>query len=305
MPDFDIIDIHTHVFSTPERGIEWQHLVGMKSTYRAGIASELLGLMGKAGISHSIMLMYTPTRLMYEAHIKENPLPSSPKERERAELELKSMMAQRMIENNEWACQESKKHPELIPFVGLDPVYMDEKALLNEIDDKLTKGAKGVKIVPRALAIYPTDKRLFPVYDKISRMKIPMVSQAGAGPEAEVWASPRYFAEVLAQFPGLTLNLGHLGMGYEDEIIELCKRFPNVYSDLSLRLHRLGQPGEFTTEGLVEFIRHCGPEHITFGTNYPVGDPVHYAQVLRELPLTNEEKEMIGSGNARRFLGIA
>ena len=306
MPDPEIIDIHTHAFGTPNEGMEWQSLVGMTDSLRPGTAGELLQLMKDAGISRSVLLMYTPTRFMYEAYLKEHPLPPSPKVREKAELELKRRMVQRMVENNEWACQESSDHPELIPFIGLDPVYMDEDALFNEIDDKVKKGARGVKIVPRALAIFPNDKRLLPVYEKIRKMKIPLVSQSGRGypNEREIWGSPRYFAQVLAEFPDLRVNLGHLGMGCEEEIVELCKRFPNVYADLSLRLHRLDQAGEFSTRELAEFIRRCGPEHIAFGTNYPLADPVLYARVLRQLPLTGEETEMVASGNTKRFLGI-
>jgi predicted TIM-barrel fold metal-dependent hydrolase len=56
---------------------------------------------------------------------------------------------------------------------------------------------------------------------------------------------------------------------------------------------------------MVEFIRKCGAEHILFGTNYPLNDPIQYAAVLRRLPLTDREKELIAHGNAKRLLKLA
>src|SRR3990172_18536 len=130
------------------------------------------------------MLMYTPTRYMYEARIRQQQLPSDPAERKKIEQEVQTIMAQRMIANNEWAIEVSAKHPEFITFAGLDPVYMDEQTLVDEIEDKVKRGAKGVKIVLRALAIYPDDPRLWPIYERISQLGVPITSQVGAEGEA-------------------------------------------------------------------------------------------------------------------------
>ena len=74
--------------------------------------------------------------------------------------------------------------------------------------------------------------------------------------------------------PNLVVNLAHLGHGYEEDVIDLCRRFPNLYADLSSRLHELDDPDEeLTADSLVEFIRACGVEHIMFGTNYPLQRP--------------------------------
>jgi len=306
MPGLEIIDIHTHTFATRERGIGWQRSNGAVNPPRGGTIDELLDCMKRGGVTHSVMLMYTPTRFMYEARIKEAPLPTDPAERQAKEQELKGLMAQRMIQNNEWACQVSREHPQLITFAGLDPVYMSEKTLITEIEDKVKKGAKGVKIVPLALEIYGNDKRLHPVYDKISRLGIPMVAQSGGGklPDGrDAWGSPKYFAEPLREFPNLKINLAHLG-GHGPEVPELCKTFPNLYVDISGQLTDLDKPKGWQTKELVEFIRRCGAEHITWGTNFPMNDPAEYAQLTEKLPLTSEEKETIAHKNAKRIIGI-
>lgn len=310
MPDFEIIDVHTHTFASAERGIRWQKgITPDREVERAGTTDELLDCMKRGGISRSVMLMYTPTRFMYEAQIKRvSPLPDDPAKREAIERETKDLMVQRMIMNNEWACEEIEKKPQLIAFAGLDPVYMSEETLIHEIEDKVAKGCKGVKIVPLALAIYGNDKRLWPVYDKISKLGIPMLSQAGGGPgEAggkDACGRPKYFEEALRDFPDLKLILAHLGQGYREDMFDLCARFPNLYTDISGQLTNMDEPGGRQSDELVEFIRTCGVEKVMWGTNFPMNNPVRYSELTESLPLTSEEKELIGSKNARRVIGI-
>lgn len=307
MADFDIIDCHVHTFPSADRGMTYQRGTGRsaEAIKRYGTIPELLGLMKENGISKSIMLMYTPTRYMYESRVKGQEMPSNEKERAHVEAEIQTMMAQRMIANNEWAIEVGEQHPELVSFAGLDPVYMDEAVLLGEIDDKIKRGAKGVKIVLRALAIYADDPRMTPVYELISRLGVPITAQVGIHGEAGdrgAYANPKFFEAALKQFPDLTVNCVHLGHGFEDEVADLCQRFPNAYTDVSSRLHTVDDPKSgIDRQWVVDFIRRCGAEHVMFGTNYPGGDPVQYVKILRELALTDGELELVASGNAKRF----
>ncbi len=304
MPDVEVIDFHTHTFPTPERGIGWQRSIGHRDTVRNGTLEELLPIMQKAGISHSVMLSYTPTRYMYDARVAREPLPSDEPAHSQADSALKAEMVKRAIDNNEWQLQQTKLHDELISFAGIEPVYSDAATMVAEIDDKVSRGARGVKIVPTALQIYGNDRRLWPAYERISQLGVPMLSQMGgrANPDgSDAWGRPGPFGEALAEFPNLTIVAAHLGQGYEDDIVDLCKRFPNFYADLSMRLHNLSDHG-LTPATLVDFIRRCGAEHIIFGTNYPMCDPVQFVEVLETLPLTGEELGLIASGNAKRIL---
>ena len=204
----------------------------------------------------------------------------------------------------------SAKHSNLFTFAGLDPVYMDEATLVGEIEDKVARGARGVKIVPLALAAYVDDPRFMPMYETIARLGVPIVSQAGAGGEpgdrGDHYGRPKYFETALQRYPDLVINIAHLGHGYEDDVIDLCRRFLGFHADLSSRLHELDDPNEHLTDAsLVDFIRRCGAEHILFGTNYPLNDPQQYADVMRRLPLTDNEKELIAHGNAKRLLKLA
>ena len=307
MADFDIIDCHVHTFPSADRGMTYQRGTGRsaEAIKRYGTIPELLGLMKENGISKSIMLMYTPTRYMYESRVKGQEMPSNEKERAHVEAEIQTMMAQRMIANNEWAIEVGEQHPELVSFAGLDPVYMDEAVLLGEIDDKIKRGAKGVKIVLRALAIYADDPRLWPVYKRITELDVPITSQVGETGEAGdrgPYANPKFFEKALKEFPNLRVNAVHLGHGFEEEIADLAGRFPGFYTDFSSRLASIEDPKEpVPQQWFVDFIRRCGADRVMFGTNYPGGDPEQYTRLMQQLPLTDAEKEMVAAGNAKRF----
>ena len=309
MPELEIIDIHTHTFVSAERGISWQRSLRDEAPPRNGTTEELLGIMERAEISNAVMLMYTPTRFMFQARIRNQELPSDPDRREQVERKIQELMAQRMIDNNEWAVGVSAKQPRLHTFLGIDPVYMDAETMVAEIEDKQRKGAKGVKIVPLALAIYGDDERLSPAYQKMSELGLPLVSQAGAGGETgdrgDAYGRPKYFASAMEDFPDLTVNVAHLGRGFEEDTIELCHRFPNFFADLSGRLAEIEDPNTgLSAQELADFVRQCGPEHIMFGTNFPMSDPEQYARVMRSLPLSDDEKEMVANGNAKKVLGL-
>ena len=310
MADLEIIDAHAHVFPDADRGLQYQGGAGREGRQPkyTGALDQLEGVMKDVGVSHTVMLMYTPTRYMHEARMKRQQLPENPVEREKVENESKRVMTQRMIDYNEWGVTAIKDHPQFATFSGLDPVYMDEETLVHEIDDKVSRGAKGVKIVLRALEIYPDDQRLWPVYERISKLGVPITSQIGKHGETGdrgFFGNPAFFAKPLAEFPDLIVQTVHMGNGYEEDVIDLCHRFPNFHTDLSSRLAAINDPqSELTAEYFADFIRRCGAEHVLYGTNFPGGDPVEYAKLMRELPITDAEKELVANGNAKRLLKL-
>lgn len=310
MADLEIIDVHTHTFPSIDTGVRYQRGTGRAEgeIERYGTIDELQGLMKAAGISRAVMLNFTPTRYLYEGRMARTELPADPVERQRIERDVQITMAQRMIDNNEWQIEVSQQHPELLNFAGLDPVFMDEQMLIGEIEDKVSRGASGVKIVLRALAIYADDPRLTPVYERISQLGVPITAQVGSHGEAGdrgAYANPKFFEQALKRYPDLVVNCVHLGHGFEDEVADLCQRYPNAYTDVSSRLHTVDDPHSgITREWMVDFIRRCGAEHVMFGTNYPGGGPVEYVRLLKELPLTDAERELVASGNAKRFLKL-
>ena len=88
---------------------------------------------------------------------------------------------------------------------------------LEELERMYDAGIKGVKLHPDEQMIDLADKKMYPVYDLISDLGLPVVIHTGFDPFSpdHAHASPDQILKVRADFPKLRLILAHLG-GYLD-----------------------------------------------------------------------------------------
>jgi predicted TIM-barrel fold metal-dependent hydrolase len=118
------------------------------------------------------------------------------------------------------------------------------------------------------------------------------------------WGHPRHFAEVFRSYPDVPVQLAHLGMGAEDEVARLARKYPNIYADLAMRLGG-PVPVPFRPTDLLQQIRAIGVDHVLFGTNYPLVAQADYVAALRGLGLGESELSRVGWENATRLYGPA
>lgn len=79
--------------------------------------------------------------------------------------------------------------------------------------------------------------------------------------------------------------------------IDIMKKLDNVFLDISgTGILRYGVIKKLVTE--------VGAERILFGTDYPVGNPSAYINGVLGEKISDREKEMIFSGNAKKLLKI-
>ena len=306
MPDLEVIDAHAHIFQSADVGIRYQEAIGHKDPERNATVEEMLGFMKQLGIRHTVMLLNTPTTQMYERRLPD--LPVIRKERDVAIKELREQMVGMVIRYNEWGVEEAKKHPQFLPFVGIDPNLMSREALVNELEDKRKKRAKGVKIVPNTLRLYLNNPRLWPMYEFCNRTGLPLLTQSGgnfggSNDGWDAWGRPIYLKPALEDFKDLKVITAHFGRGYPDDIVELARKFPGFYTDLSSQVGQWDEPSQWTVKDGVEWIRKAGADKVIYGTNYPGSDPVKYLSKFKSLPLTSTEMEKIASGNLKGILG--
>ena len=307
MADLEIIDIHAHIFQTADIGTRYQQALGRRNPERNGTVEEMQGFMKRLGISHTAMLLYSPTTEMFDRRVPD--FPREPRERAEAIKNLREEMVGRAIRYNEWGVQQAKAHPEFLPFVWPDPVFMTREAMINELEDKLKKGAKGVKTVPNSLRIYVNDPRYWPVYDFCNRTGLPLLSPSGAGGPFEGsgwdgWGRPTLFKYAFEEFKNLKVIMAHFGGPYYQDVVDMARKYPGFYTDISSQVGLWDDPGHMTTQEGVEWIRKAGVDKVLYGTNYPGSDPVVFAEKLKKLPLKDNELEKVASGNAKQLLGI-
>jgi uncharacterized protein len=303
-----IIDMYAHVYRTAEIGR--QAMQGLACPQRwEGVIDELRATMRDTGIWRVVIATITPTQTMREKALALLPPDLSHQSRQKAEAEVREHMLQRIDHNNLWGCEVGRTYPEFLPFINLDPILMDAVTIRQKVRDTVSKGARGIVLLPGLHGFYGNDRRVWPIYEMAQTFQLPILSQTGdAGPLPPGgrghWGRPRYFGDVAASFPKLRLILGHLGKGYESEIAVLTRRYPNVYTETSMRLSGLDEAGKWTPAEAVTWFRLIGIDRILFGTKWPLFDPQQDIDTVRKLPLTPEEKRKILGENAKRALQL-
>jgi predicted TIM-barrel fold metal-dependent hydrolase len=298
----ELWDAHAHAFPDAERGFEWQSAspVALGGNRLSGDIFELSELMDRAGIGRTVILLFGRPRRLYEQLKREDG--------DRPDDVVRGEVAEYIAAYNRWGCDVGQADTRFLPFVNVDPNFMDDEAAVKHLVEMVAAGARGVKVVPSWMRLYPDDPRFDAVYQYCANMGLPIVAQSGIGeaPAAgeDPYSRPSRWSPVLKNFPDLKVVLAHLGHGFEDDVISMANEFDNLYADTSVRLSAapLEPDGVWNPAALVELLRRIGMERVLFGTNYPMVSPVDYAEALGGLPLTDDERELISTVNFRRVI---
>lgn len=302
MPDYRIVDAHVHTYQSREIGLQAKQ--GNARTNYAGLPEELLPIMQRAGISRAVMVNMLPLAEMRKAAIEKLPAGQPFDGREAALAEIDQRMLGRLERRNTWTCQLAVEHPELVPFINLDPLQ-DEATVRVELADKVERqGARGIKLHPGSQWFYPNDRRLWPIYEAVRERGLPIVFHSGRFISPQQYARPKHFAEVLEAFPGLTVVMAHLGLGWTDEALALAATFPDLMFDCSAIISQVEPTGEMMPERLTAIIRKAGVERVMFGSDFPWFDPAEAVEKALALDLNQAEKRLLLAENAVRIFKL-
>ena len=168
------------------------------------------------------------------------------------------------------------------------------------------QGAVGIKLHPSSQRFNPDDPNLWPVYAEAELLEMPVVSHGGwfpADPESSEFSRPRAFARILEAFPKLRFVLAHMGQGYIDESLAMAERFPNLHFDSSSVIQGTVEPA-LSDEEAVALLRRFGVERVLFASDWPWFHPLRDLEFIETLALSDAERRLILSENARRVMGI-
>jgi len=304
MADYPIIDAHVHTYRSREIGR--QAMSGSASTDYGGTPEELLALMERGGIEKAVMVNMTPVVEMFDAAAANLPADLSPDDRAGEEERIRREMIGRLQRRNEWTCVVGREHPQLVPFIGLDP-SMSGDELVAEVDRRVAEGARGVKLHPPNQRFYPDDPRLTPLYEHAQARGLPIVYHSGTfalGPGRNEHGHPRHFAKVAAAFPRLTIVMGHMAFGDFDACAELAAAHANVFFDCCYVINGTQEPPTLSDDEAAAALRKAGTGRVMFGSDYPWLDPILDCQRIQRLDLSDDEKRAVLHDNAVRILGL-
>jgi predicted TIM-barrel fold metal-dependent hydrolase len=175
----------------------------------------------------------------------------------------------------------------LIPFVRLD---MNESPI-EEAIRCLDRGARGIKLHPRAQRFLLNDERLAPVFELAAERRVPILIHGGRGlpPIADD------LSRLVDQYPHAQLIIAHAGIA---DLAALAGRLAGrkgVFFDTSV----------WSPVDLLDFFHQVPPEQILYASDYPYGRQPQSLLISLRTALTagldeHEIREML-AGNASRI----
>jgi predicted TIM-barrel fold metal-dependent hydrolase len=307
------VDTHLHMYPSRAEGEWWKAGYEIweygKGTVRwsedAGTLEETTAALDRGGFAHGVVLNLFaagPFRQQYESTL---PPDMDAAQRARALAEFDVTIGERYVAFNRWLMDTLAGVPALTGFVAMDPWALPPERNVAHLREMAERGARGVKLHPVLQKFEPNETRLHPVYQACREIGLAVLSHTGPARDGAPFAEVPAFAPMLAEFPGLTVVLAHLGGGKWRDTLAVARAFPQVAFDLCEIIEWAGAPGAPTAAELATLIRDIGPERVVLGSDYPWYEPARTAELVESLPvLSRAEKDAILGENAARILRL-
>ena len=168
---------------------------------------------------------------------------------------------------NEFLLEVRNAAPERFALTcGLDPMRDVFEAIRELERCVLDWGFKACKIYPSYDHYYPGDEYLFPLYEKVIELDIPLQIHMGYSSCRNApfkYARPYLLDEIAYRYPELKMVVCHLAWPWVEECMALISRYENIHADLAFW-------GRFTPEenlrAIQRFGRFCGYKKLLFGS---------------------------------------
>lgn len=180
-------------------------------------------------------------------------------------------------------------------------VHPDAPDAIDELRRIKELGLYGVKLHPDYQDFIVDDSRLFPIYEAISELRLPVTFHTGWDPYSPnlTHAPSQAVAKVADLFPRMTIIAAHMGgLNRYDESEEYLAGKENVYLDTALSCRNC------SPEQMLRLIRRHGAEKVLFASDCPWSRSSDELAFLERLPLTSKERDAIYFQNAKRLLNL-
>ncbi len=264
-----VIDFHTHIFpdKIAAKSIEsLEKVSGIKASTN-GTLDGLLTSMDKTGVDLSVIL----------------PVATRPSQLESINTYAKEV------------CDTHKGR--LISFGGIHPDCEDYKKELNRIKEL---GLAGVKIHPDYQAVMIDDVRFMNIIEYASELGLIIVTHAGIdiGLPEPVHCPPDRMRKVLDAIKPEKMVVAHYGGWKQWDMVYDCLAGENVYFDTAFTFDYIEE------EIFLKLLKKHSADKILFATDSPWSSADKDIQALKNMPVSEEIKDKIFSGNAKKLLGI-
>jgi 2,3-dihydroxybenzoate decarboxylase len=227
------------------------------------------------------------------------------------------------------------RHPDRFAGFAALPTP-DPDAAADELERCVTTlGFKGAMVHGRSQGVFHDDKRFYPIYARAVDLDVPIYLHPGPPHPAVVEAYYQDFVSdfpwltsaawgytidtanqamrmilsgLFSEFPDLKIILGHLGEGLPfllDRMDEAFKREgsrPMEFKKAFCDHFYVTTSGFFSTPALLCTVLQMGIDRVLFSVDWPFVENLPGMKWMEGLPLSEEDKQKMLSGNARRLL---
>lgn len=183
---------------------------------------------------------------------------------------------------------------------GYGSVYPRSLRPRHKFEEQMHDGARGMKMHPPNMFMRPDAPRMMKIYKWCGEENIPVFWHCGpAGIEPKLGqycGQVRHYEAPLREYPKTQFVLGHSGALQHLEAIELYKKYPNAWLDLSCV--SLGQ--------MQDILSTCGDhDRLLFGSDWPFYHPIlPLAKTLIATEGKPKLRSMILHDNAARLMDL-
>jgi predicted TIM-barrel fold metal-dependent hydrolase len=209
------------------------------------------------------------------------------------------------VETNDYILEAINRYPQRLAGFCAVATYHDDKSLA-EVERCAQAGARGIGEIrpdlqpPEVI----TSETLAPLGRLIERYQLILLTHSSE-PVGHIYpgkggATPERLYSFITKFTDAPIVCAHWGGGlpFYTLMPEVRKALENVYYDTAISPF-LYRP---------EIYRHVrdlvGADRIIFGSDYPVISPSRLLKEIEPLEISEEDRELILSGNARRLLRL-
>lgn len=189
-------------------------------------------------------------------------------------------------EGNDETLAVSKANPRILPVMTVDPRrYL---GVVEEIETRKSQGFVALRVFPEQQGWRINSVMMKPIIKELERLRMPLlVTCSGNGTVTDVlWALGD------ATIPVILCTVGYGNLG---EVLVAMKENPYLHADTQIN---------DTPDSLKVAVDAVGAERFVFGSASPSASMRTSLNLVAESSLTDDQKEMIFSGNLCRILGL-
>ena len=281
-----IIDIHTHIFpdKIAAEVIEKLSRMSRAKYFSDGTLNGLLNSMKNCGVDISVVL----------------PVATAPRQ---------------VVKINDFAAQINEKFSAqgIIYFAAMHPNFEDFRAELSRVKNL---GLKGIKIHPIYQGENLDGKKFLRIIDCAAELDLIVITHAGLdiGFPGVVQCSPKMARNVIKEIGDFKFVLAHMGgwKNWDEVLTELAGT--NIFLDTAFSTGKIPARSDFVwkaedlnlldAERFMQLVKTFGAEKILFGTDSPWSSQKESIDFIKNLPLSDADKNKILGENAAKLLTL-